>query len=158
MTRLNKEAIEHRPRVFPGHVVKSLRCASGGRQIKPLTGWKELVMQAGPLTRKILLVVACGLASLVIAPIVDSAELPDYLISKGGIIYPRTGDSSQEIFHTPPDILEYLKPGMLVGVLPEDCIPASSGSIKSYYICAHDLALKPVEQNGTTVYMVIDVK
>ena len=83
-------------------------------------------------------------------------ELPDFLESKGGIIYPITGDSTQEIFRTPPLVTDYLKPGMLIGVLPNDCKSASRGTIGDYYMCNHDLALKPEEQEGKTVYRVIE--
>ena len=75
---------------------------------------------------------------------------------KGGIVYPITGDSTQGVFRTPPNVKEFLKPGMLIGVLPNDCMAASRGTIGDYYICHHELALKPEEQNGKTVYRVLD--
>ena len=83
-------------------------------------------------------------------------ELPDFLESKGGVIYPITGDSTPVIFRTPPLATDYLKPGMLIGVLPNDCKSASRGTIGDYYMCNHDLALKPEEQEGKTVYRVIE--
>lgn len=90
---------------------------------------------------------------------VASAEgLPDFLYSKGGIIYPHTGDSTQEIFRTPPNVKEFIEPGMLIGVLPEDCTPASHGTIGDYYICHYDLYLVPEEHYGKTVYRVIEAK
>jgi hypothetical protein len=41
--------------------------------------------------------------------------------------------------------------------LPNDCKSASRGTIGDYYMCNHDLALKPEEQEGKTVYRVIEV-
>lgn len=99
---------------------------------------------------------ALGLAIISLVPAVEANELPDYLYSKGGIIYPSTGDSTQTLFHTPPNITNHLKPGMLLAVLPTDCLSASRGSIGSYYRCNHDLALKAEEHNGNTVYRVIE--
>ena len=84
-------------------------------------------------------------------------NLPDFLYSKGGVIYPTTGDSTQKIFRTPPDVKDYIKPGMLIGVLPEDCISASRGTIGDYYVCHYDLALKPEELYGKTVYRVVEL-
>ena len=101
---------------------------------------------------------AIGLTLSLVALPAGAEELPDYLTSRGGIIYPKTGDSTQEIFHTPSNITEILKPGMLVGVLPVDCESASSGSIGSYYRCHNDLSLQPEEVDGKTVYRVIDPK
>ena len=94
-------------------------------------------------TTRMLSGAAVGLALMMLAPPAGAEELPDYLISRGGIIYPKTGDSTQGIFHTPPNITEILKPGMLLGVLPVDCESASRGSIGSYYLCHNDLALQP---------------
>jgi len=99
-----------------------------------------------------------GLASLAIVPPANAAGLPDFLISKGGVIYPHTGDSTQVIFHTPPNVKEFLSPGMLLGVLPTDCTPASHGTIGDYYICHYELALKPEEHDGKMVYRVLDFR
>lgn len=88
----------------------------------------------------------------------EALELPDYLISKGGVIYPRTGDSTQEIFHTPANVHEIIQPGMLLGVLPADCVSASHGTVGDIYMCHHDLALKPEEKSGETVYRVITLQ
>ena len=101
---------------------------------------------------------AVGLGLILAALPAGAEELPDYLTSRGGIIYPKTGDSTQGIFHTPPNITEILKPGMLVGVLPVDCESASKGSIGSYYLCHNNLALQAEEVDGKTVYRVIDPK
>ncbi len=107
---------------------------------------------------KIITMMFLMLFPLLLAFDIAAGELPDYLYSKGGIIYPQTGDSMQDIFNTPPHIMEYLKPGMLIGVLPEDCDPASHGTLGNIYICHYDLALKPEEAEGKTVYRVIKVE
>jgi hypothetical protein len=115
-------------------------------------------MKIYSLIVKGLMIAILGSPLVVMTLPVEAAELPDFLYSKGGIIYPRTGDSSQEIFRTPSNVKDFIEPGMLIGVLPEDCIPASGGTIGAYYICHHDLYLKPEENAGQTVYRVIDVK
>ncbi len=98
----------------------------------------------------------CAMIFLCASPLAVAAEeLPDYLIQKGGVIYPVTGDSTQEIFRTPPNITDILKPGMMIGVLPEDCFPAS-GPVGDYYQCHHDLVLKPHVFDNRDVYMVIE--
>jgi len=84
-----------------------------------------------------------------------AADLPDYMEQRGGVIYPVTGDSMQDIFRTPPHITDYLKPGMMIGVLPADCIPAS-GPVGDYFQCHHDLVLQPYTHDGQDVYMVIE--
>ncbi len=106
---------------------------------------------------KIFMSAVLGLLVISIAPATHAEGLPDFLYSKGGIIYPHTGDSTQEIFHTPPNVKDFIEPGMLIGVLPEDCTPASRGTIGDYYICHYDLSLKPEELYGKTVYRVIEV-
>ena len=85
-------------------------------------------------------------------------EIPEKrMVSRGGVLYPQTGDSSQELFQTPPNARQLFPPGTLVGVLPADCISASSGSIGSFYRCDYDFALKEeVLQDGRTVYRVIE--
>jgi hypothetical protein len=85
-------------------------------------------------------------------------EIPDkYMVSKGGVLYPHTGDSSQALFQTPPDARTLFPPGTLVGVLPADCLSVSSGSVGDFYRCDHDFAMKEeVLQDGRTVYRVID--
>jgi hypothetical protein len=97
-----------------------------------------------------------GLIVISIAPAAHADGLPNFLYSKGGIIYPHTGDSTQEIFRTPANVKDFIEPGMLIGVLPEDCRPASRGTIGDYYSCNHELALKPEERYGKTVYRVIE--
>ena len=54
--------------------------------------------------------------------------------------------------------MEYLKPGMMIGVLPEDCASASHGDIGDIYICHYELYLKPEEKYGETVYRVIEIR
>ena len=85
-------------------------------------------------------------------------EIPDkYMYNKGGVLYPHTGDSSQERFQTPLKARELFPPGTLVGVLPADCVSASKGSVGNYYRCDHDFALKEeVLQDGRTAYRVIE--
>lgn len=109
-----------------------------------------------PTINKGILVVALTLTQALTTTLVVADELPDFLQSKGGVIYPITGDSTQEIFRTPPFATDYLKPGMLIGVLPNDCKSASRGTIGDYYLCNHDLALKPEEMGDKIVYRVIE--
>lgn len=97
------------------------------------------------------------LTQIFITTYVAANELPDFLYSKGGIIYPYTGDSKQVVFRTPSSVKDYLKPGMLVGVLPNDCKAASRGTIGDYYLCNHGLALKLEDMEDKTVYRVIEV-
>jgi hypothetical protein len=106
---------------------------------------------------KVTMLTALLLALFFFTSNVGASDLPDYLYSKGGIIYPSTGDSTQAIFRTQPEVMEYLKPGMLIGVLPEDCNPSSYGTLGDIYICHYDLILKPEEMNGKTVYRVIEL-
>ncbi|MCK4508079.1 MAG: hypothetical protein KAU27_06050 [Desulfuromonadales bacterium] len=112
----------------------------------------------GSTVNKALITGALILTQILLTTYVAAEELPDFLYSKGGIIYPHTGDSTQNVFRTPPFATDYLKPGMLIGVLPNDCKSASRGSMRDFYICNHDLALKPEEREGKTVYRVIEVK
>ena len=104
---------------------------------------------------KAAILACCAMAILSSA---SADELPDFLYSKGGIIYPRTGDSTQEIFRTPPFVKDFIRPGMLLGVLPEDCTPASRGTIDNLYICHYELYLVPEERYGKTVYRVIELE
>ena len=85
-------------------------------------------------------------------------EMPDkYMVSKGGVLYPHTGDSSQELFQTPPNARALFPIGTLVGVLPADCISASSGSIGAFYRCDNNFALKEeMLEDGRTVYRVLE--
>jgi hypothetical protein len=114
-------------------------------------------MRMKSIINKLLIVSVLLLTQPLTTTFVAADELPDFLQSKGGVIYPITGDSTQEVFRTPPFATDYLKPGMLIGVLPNDCKSASRGTIGDYYLCHHDLALKPEEQEGKTVYRVIEV-
>jgi hypothetical protein len=86
-------------------------------------------------------------------------EIPEkYMYDKGGVLYPHTGDSSQQRFQTPANARQMFAPDTLIGVLPQDCVPASKGAIGEYYKCDHDFALKAEDFNGKTVYRVIDAK
>ena len=79
------------------------------------------------------------------------------MVSRGGVLYPQTGDSSQELYNTPENARQMFPPGTLVGVLPADCTSASQGAVGNYYRCYHDFALKEeVLSDGRTVYRVIE--
>ncbi len=83
-------------------------------------------------------------------------EIPDKrMVSKGGVLYPQTGDSSQEIFKTPENARQMFPPGTLVGVLPADCMSASKGGVE-FFRCDHDFVLKQEEHHGRSVYRVIE--
>ena len=112
-----------------------------------------------PLSRCFMfaLVPIMGITFIAITSLAIAEDLSDSLYSKGGVIYPSTGDSTQEIYRTPPNITDYLKPGMFLGVLPEDCKSASHGTIGDYYVCNHELYLKPEEHNGRAAYLVIEL-
>lgn len=85
-------------------------------------------------------------------------EIPEKrMVSRGGVLYPETGDASQELFQTPENARQLFPPGTLVGVLPADCLSASQGSIGNYYRCDHNFALQEVLlQDSRTVYRVIE--
>jgi hypothetical protein len=102
--------------------------------------------------------IATAILVFVTSPSAAIDEIPEkYMASEGGVLYPRTGDSSQERFQTPPAARKMFPPGTLVGVLPADCIPASHGAVGNYYRCNHDFALREeVLQDGRTVYRVIE--
>lgn len=113
-------------------------------------------MRIDSFVGKIFMIAVLAITVISLTPAAHADGLPDFLYSKGGIIYPHTGDSTQEIFRTPPNVKDFIKPGMLIGVLPEDCTSASRGKIGNYYICNYELALKPEERYGKTVYRVIE--
>jgi len=80
-----------------------------------------------------------------------------YMNYKGGVLYPHTGDSSQERFQTPLKAMEMFPPGTLIGVLPADCVSASKGTVGNYYRCDHGFALKEeMLPDGRTAYRVIE--
>ena len=114
-------------------------------------------MRNNALICKMFMLTFLGFLVISFAPAAYAGALPDYLYSKGGIIYPHTGDSTQAIFHTPANVKDFIEPGMLLGVLPEDCTPASRGTIGDFYICHYELYLKPEEHYGKTVYRVIEM-
>ncbi|NJC88878.1 MAG: hypothetical protein FIB02_10200 [Desulfuromonas sp.] len=84
-------------------------------------------------------------------------DIPDRkMVSKGGVLYPYTGDSTQGRFQTPKNARELFPSGTLVGVLPEDCVSTSNETAGDFYRCDNDFALKAVDRDGRTVYQVID--
>jgi hypothetical protein len=95
------------------------------------------------------------LAGLCAAPVV-AEPLTDKLISKGGILYPRTGDYTQDRYQTPPNVMEFIRPGMLIGILPDDCTMAQNPQFGKHYACDYGLALKPVSAYGHPAYEVLD--
>jgi hypothetical protein len=106
---------------------------------------------------KILVIITLVLTLTSMSTYVDAAGSDISMKSKGGVLYPVTGDSTQDIFHTPPNITDTLRPGMLLGILPEDCKPASKGEIDDFYICNHGLFLKPATQGDRVAYEVIEI-
>lgn len=103
-------------------------------------------------------ILAIAVLGAVAQPAIAIDEIPEkYMYSKGGVLYPHTGDSSQQLFQTPPDARQMFPPGTLVGVLPADCISASQGVIGEYYRCDNNIALKQETlADGRTVYRVIE--
>ena len=51
---------------------------------------------------------------------------------------------------------DFIPMGALIGVLPDDCIEVSKGTVGLYFQCDHGLALTPEEHNGRQVYRVIE--
>ena len=85
------------------------------------------------------------------------AEIPERsMVSKGGVLYPYTGDASQARFQTPPNYKDFIPMGALVGVLPDDCIEVSKGTVGLYYQCDYGLALMPETTGDRQVYRVIE--
>jgi len=72
------------------------------------------------------------------------------------VLYPQIGDATQDRYQTPPNVKEFFSPGMLIGVLPDDCVAASSGAVGDYYRCDYHLNLKAEGYAGRTVYRVIE--
>jgi len=85
-------------------------------------------------------------------------EIPEKrMVSRGGVLYPETGDSSVELFQTPENARQMFPPGTLIGVLPADCISASQGTIGGYFRCDHDFAVQEETlPDGRTTYRVIE--
>lgn len=102
-------------------------------------------------------VVGAVVTGFVISQAVALDEIPDkYMYSKGGVLYPHTGDSSQVLFQTPENARQMFPPGTLIGILPADCISASKGSLE-YFRCDHDFTMKEETlHDGRTVYRVIE--
>lgn len=114
-------------------------------------------MRKSLMMGKVLVMTTLVVTLISMATYVDAAGSDISMESKGGVLYPVTGDSTQDIFRTPPNITDYLRPGMFLGILPEDCNSASKGEIGDYYICHHDLFLKPTVHGGRVAYEVIEV-
>jgi hypothetical protein len=117
---------------------------------------KEIIMRTDLMVGKVIVMTTLALTLIVVATYVDASASDISMKSKGGVLYPVTGNSTQGIYRTPPNITNYLKPGMYLGVLPEDCKSASHGKIGDYYICNHDLYLKPEIHGGRPAYLVIE--
>ena len=107
----------------------------------------------------------CGLLSLLlvcasatVSVAADGiAEIPARtMVSKGGVLYPYTGDATQARFQTPPNYREFIPMGALIGVLPDDCIEVSKGTVGLYYQCDYGLALLPETSGDRQVYRVIE--
>jgi len=110
-------------------------------------------------------IIKCGLLCIALLGTIASmsmaaegiAEIPERsMVSKGGVLYPYTGDASQARFQTPPNYKEFIPMGALIGVLPDDCIEVSKGTVGLYYQCDYGLALVPEDQSGSQVYRVIE--
>lgn len=114
-------------------------------------------MKTGRFTGVCVMLAVLGLAGS--QAVAEIAEIPDqYMYNKGGVLYPHTGDSSQQLFQTPPTARQMFPPDTLIGVLPADCVSASHGAIGEYYRCDHDFAMKEETlPDGRTVYRVIAV-
>ncbi len=96
---------------------------------------------------------------MIAIPVLAIDEIPEKkLVSRGGVLYPQVGDATQEHFQTPPNVKDILSPGMVIGILPDDCVSASSGALGDYYLCDHDLRLKPLTHEGKPVYQVIEFR
>jgi hypothetical protein len=79
------------------------------------------------------------------------------LITKGGVIYPNTGDSTQVRYRMPKEARKILRPGDLLGVLPSNCNSAS-GPEGDYYICAHGIYLQPYFYGDRLTYAVLKIE
>ena len=84
-----------------------------------------------------------------------SAEAKIY--RKGGVIYPHTGDSTQELYRLPQKARDVLQPGDMIGVLPKNCTSASEGG-QAKYVCHHGITLKPYFHGDKIVYVITDIK
>ena len=94
--------------------------------------------------------------SLILALSVSLSLAVTNIKVRGGVIYPKTGDSTRTRYTIDRDVAEYLQPGMVIGVLPSNCTSASRGSVGQYYSCAHNVYLKPAFNGDEVVYQVID--
>ncbi len=94
---------------------------------------------------------------LVLTVSVASASADTTLIKKGGIIYPKTGDSTQVRYLLPKKARDVLRVGDLLGVLPTNCISAS-GPEGNYYICHYGIYLQPYFHGDRLAYAVIKIE
>jgi hypothetical protein len=102
------------------------------------------------------LLVTTALLSVALPAIAIDEIAERKMVSRGGILYPHVGDAMQDRFQTPANIKDLVQPGMLIGVLPDDCKPASSGVVGAYYRCNYGFDLQAEEYDGKTVYRVIE--
>lgn len=100
------------------------------------------------LTLVSLIALACSVTT-------TSAETK--LILKGGILYPKTGDSTQTRYVMTKKAREVLRPGDLIGVLPANCNSAS-GPEGDYYICHYGIYLQPYFYGDRLAYAVLKIE
>jgi hypothetical protein len=94
---------------------------------------------------------------LALALFATNASAETKLISKGGILYPKTGDSTQAIYRLPKKARDVLRPGDLLGVLPENCSSAS-GPEGNYYVCHYGIYLQPYFYGDKLAYAVLKIE
>jgi hypothetical protein len=107
------------------------------------------------LVRFTLLIVVNILLVLIVSTTSVSAQTK--LVSKGGVLYPRTGDYNQVRYIIPKEAREVLRPGMLLGVLPANCNSAA-GPEGNYYICHHGIYLQPYFYGDKVAYAVLKIE
>lgn len=89
--------------------------------------------------------------------LVTNSSAETKLILKGGILYPKTGDSTQTRYLITEKAREVLRPGDLVGVLPANCNSAS-GPEGDYYICHYGIYLQPYFYGDKLAYAVLKIE
>lgn len=97
------------------------------------------------------------LSLLALACLVTNTSADTKLVLKGGILYPRTGDSTQTRYVMTKKAREVLRPGDLLGVLPANCIDAS-GPEGHYYICHFGIYLQPYFYGDKLAYAVLKIE
>lgn len=88
---------------------------------------------------------------------VSTASAETTLKTKGGVIYPHTGDSTQTFFRLPKAARDVLRPGDVLGVLPTNCLNAA-GPEGPYYICHYGIFLQPAFKGDRVVYVVLKIE